>query len=229
VLLFFFVTMVRVRDSESHWTMVCYMPVAIAAGGWLDEVIDRLPSLARWYLGASAALSAAITLVVWGYALTHFLPGFVPPSAYDANRDFFNETEGWDQVKAAVAEGAGALGPEAVVASTQYALCAHLLAEIDDRPNVYCPSAARTEFDFLDRHTPPERVPVVFVSNDHYGDAPSRLLPGRDCQALQTVSVARAGRVLQNYHVYGCPPAGSHQLIVPRGLPAIGAANDRSG
>jgi dolichol-phosphate mannosyltransferase len=229
VLLFFFITMVRVRDAESHWTMVGYMPLAIAAGAWLDEVLERLPSLVRWYLWASFAVSTAVTLVLWSYAVSHFLPRFVPPSAYDANRDFFNEMEGWDQIQSAVAEGVSALGPGTVVASTQYALCAHLLSALDDRPNVYCPTPGRTEFDFLARHDPPAGVPVVFINNDHYAEDPTLLLPSRSCRALPTVSVERAGRVLQHYHVYGCPPAGSHELIVPRGLPAVGAANDRSG
>jgi dolichol-phosphate mannosyltransferase len=229
VLLFFFITMVRVRDSESHWTMVGYMPVALAAGGWLDEVMDHLPRSARVYLRSSFGLSVVVALVVWGYALTHFLPGFVPASAYDANRDFFNEQVGWDQVKAEVAEDAAVLGQDTVVASTQYALCAHILSELDDQPRVYCPSVSRTEFDFLGRHDPPAQAPVVYINNDHYGDDPSLLLPGRHCRSLKTISIERAGRVLQHYRLYTCPPAGSHELIVPRDPSPAGEANDRSG
>jgi hypothetical protein len=225
-LLFFFVTMVRVRDPESHWTMVGYMPLAVAAGGWLDEVIDRAPAAFKGYLGACVGVSAAITLLIFGYSQTYLLPHLVSESGYDANRDFFNEMVGWDQVRAAVAQGTALLGDDAVVASTQYALCAHILSEIDDQPNVYCPSGSRTEFDFIGRHNPPSRTPVLYINNDHYRDDPAVLVPGRNCQPLRTVSVERDGRVLQRYHLYACPPIGARELLVPRDLPPVGAAND---
>ncbi len=205
VLLFLYVSMVRVLDPEAHWTMVGYIPVAIAAGGWLDEFVDRAPSIFKWYLGVSVGFSAVALVGVYLFSQTYWLPSFVKPPG-PANGDFFTEMVGWDQVKSAVDEAAAKLGTNTVVASSQYALCAHILTTLDDQPNVYCPTLRRTEFDFLGRRQPPPEVPVLYVNDDHYPDDPALLMPRRDCQPLQTVSVERAGRVLQQFHLFACSP-----------------------
>jgi hypothetical protein len=209
VLLFLYVTMVRVVDSESHWTMVGFVPPIIVAGAWLDDVIDRLPWGLTWYFRFSVALSAAAILGMYVYSQTYLMPRFVPASSYDANKDFFNEMTGWDEVKDAIEEAAGELGSNSVIAASQYALCAHILGVLDDRPEVYCPNPRRTEFDFLGRRDPPPGVPVVYVNNDHYGDDPAQLLPRRNCLPFKTVAVERGGRMLQRYHLFSCPAESS--------------------
>ena len=42
VLAFLLFVMARAADSEPHWTMVAYAPLAVAAGGVLDESTGRL-------------------------------------------------------------------------------------------------------------------------------------------------------------------------------------------
>ncbi|MGO9829043.1 MAG: ArnT family glycosyltransferase [Myxococcaceae bacterium] len=208
VLLFFLVMMVRVRDPEHHWTMVGYIPLALAAGGLLDEVLDNPPMALRVYLTACIAVSLAIIVGLYAYSQDRAFRRFVPASAYDADHDFFNEMAGWTELKAAVDASAAGLGPNTVVASCQYALCAHILTALDDRPTVYCPSVRHTEFDFIGRRDPPKDVPVLYITDDHYHDDPAQLLPERNCQPQRVVSIERNGVLLQNYRLWACLPQG---------------------
>jgi hypothetical protein len=207
VLLFFWVMMARVRDAESHWTMVGYISLAVAAGGLLDERIGRLSTALRCYIAACIAITLAGTAVFYAYAQDPSLRRFLPTGAYDPDRDFFNEMPGWPEVRAAVTQEAAALGPATVVASCQYALCAHVLTALDDRPPVYCPGPRRTEFDFLGRGDPPARAPVLYVHADNYHDDPSAVLPDRACRAIRILPVEREGVVMQRYHLWACSPA----------------------
>jgi hypothetical protein len=211
VLLFFWVMMARVRDAESHWTMVGYIPLAVAAGGLLDERMGRISTALRCYIAACCALTLAGIAVFYAYAQDPSLRRFLPAGTYDADRDFFNEIPGWPEVRAAVTQEAAVLGPATVVAGSQYALCAHVLTALDDRPPVYCPGPKRTQFDFLGRgrRDPPESAPVLYVHDDHYRDPPSALLPDRECHPLRTVPVERKGVVMQRYHLWACSPAGA--------------------
>jgi hypothetical protein len=147
--------------------------------------------------------------VFYAYARNPSLRRFVPAGTYDPDRDFFNEMTGWPEVRAAASQEAATLGPDAVVASCQYALCAHLLAALDDQPQVYCPGARRTQFDFLGRRDPPATVPVLYVQDDHYHEPPGALLPDRRCTPLRTLAVERRGVVMQRYHLWACPPEGT--------------------
>ena len=206
VLLVFLVTMVRVRDPESHWTMVGYVPLAVAAGGWLDA--RRIGPALRAYLAACLLISVVGAVAFYAYSQAPALRRLIPARAYDANRDFFNEMAGWAELKALVDRSVAALGPDTVVASCQYALCAHILTAVDDRPAVYCPGHRRTEFDFLGRRDPPADVPVLYIHDDHYHEDPATLLPDRTCQPLRTLPIERRGVVLQNYHLWACLPRG---------------------
>ena len=208
VLLFFWVMMARVRDAESHWTMVGYLPLAVAAGGLLDERAGRLSAALRWYIATCLAITLAGTAVAYAYSQHPSLRRFLPAGAYDPDRDFFNEMAGWPEVRAGVAEEAARLGPGTVVASCQYALCAHLLAALDDQPAVYCPGLRRTEFDFHARRDPPRDAPVLYLQDDHYHEPPAALLPDRECRALRTLPVEREGVVMQRYHLWACSPGG---------------------
>jgi len=208
VLLFFWVMMARVRDAESHWTMVGYIPLAVASAGLLDERAGRLSTALRCYIAACIAITLAGTAVFYAYAQDPSLRRLLPAGTYDPDRDFFNEMPGWPEVRAAVTKEAAALGPGTVVASCQYALCAHVLTALDDQPPVYCPGPRRTEFDFLGRRDPPATAPVLYLHDDHYHDPPAALLPDRECRALRTLPVERAGVVMQRYHLWACSPAG---------------------
>jgi hypothetical protein len=206
VLLFFVLMMVRVRDPESHWTMVGYIPVAIAAGGLIDEVADTMSASLRWYLRISAATGLIAILAVYGYSQVPRLRTLLPASMYDRNKDFLTEMLGWDELRRGIEGSLAQLGNGAVVASCQYALCSHILKTLDDQPSVYCPGLRRTEFDFIGRRDPPAGVPVLYVTDDHYHDDPAILLPDRDCQPLRTVTIERDGLLLQNYQLSACLP-----------------------
>ena len=208
VLFFFWVMMARVRDAESHWTMVGYIPLAVASAGLLDERAGRLSTALRCYMAACIAITLAGTAVFYAYAQDPSLRRLLPAGTYDPDRDFFNEMPGWPEVRAAVTKEAAALGPGTVVASCQYALCAHVLTALDDQPPVYCPGPRRTEFDFLGRRDPPATAPVLYLQDDHYHDPPAALLPDRECRALRTLPVEREGVVMQRYHLWACSPAG---------------------
>jgi len=146
--------------------------------------------------------------VFYAYAQDPSFRRFLPAGRYDPDRDFFNEMPGWPEVRAVVTKEAAALGPGTVVASCQYALCAHVLTALDDQPPVYCPGPRRTEFDFLGRRDPPATAPVLYLHDDHYHDPPAALLPDRECRALRTLPVEREGVVMQRYHLWACSPAG---------------------
>ena len=207
VLLFFWVMMARVRDAESHWTMVGYIPLVVAAGGLLDERLGRLSAALRWYIAACLAITLGGTAVFYAYSQDPSLRRFLPTGTYDPDRDFFNEMPGWPEVRAAVEQEAAALGPSTVVASCQYALCAHVLTALDDQPAVYCPGPRRTEFDFLGRREPPRAAPVLYLHDEHYRDPPSEVLPDRACHAIRALPVEREGVVMQRYHLWACSPA----------------------
>jgi hypothetical protein len=207
VLLFFLVVMLRVRDSEDHWTMVGFIPLAIAAGAWLDEGIDRSP-LVRWYLRACFGLSAVGFFLVVLHIHTGALIRLFSKDGYDGNTDMSNELIDWKPVRDAVRDVRASLGENVVVASGQYALCAHILYQIDDNPTVYCPTARRTEFDFIGRRDPPPRATVVFVNNDPHPETPGELLPDYRCDHVRDVAIERAGRTVRHFGIFVCSPPG---------------------
>ena len=206
VLLFFFTAMVSVRDPEPHWTMVGYVPLAIAAGGLLDELGDRPPVAVRWYVGASVASGLLAIVLTYAYSRAPRLRTLLPESMYDPTKDVFNEMTGWDELRGTLHQEVSRLGDGAVVASCQYALCAHLSQTLEEHPPVYCPSERRTEFDFIDRGEPPPSAPVLYVTDDHYHDEASLRLPGRECEPLRAVRVERDGVVMRHYYLEACGP-----------------------
>jgi hypothetical protein len=219
-LLFLVATMIKVPDSESHWTMVAFMAIIVAAAGWVDGFIDEASAWFRWYWRVSVGLTILAGFAAYAHARSPVFFSLLPADAYDGMcrafginqttlhgcQDVSNEFFGWDQVQIAVENGAAGLGPGVVVASTQYSLCAHLMYALDDHPRVYCPTSRRTQFDFIDRHTPPTNASVLFVNNDHYSELPSSLLVGRVCKPYRTVIVKRGGLPVQHYHLFACQP-----------------------
>ncbi len=208
-LLFFFAVMVRAADAEPHWTMVGYVPLAIAAAGWGDEQLAR----GTWrgtgfnlHLGGAVAFSALLGATYAGHVATARVSALVPDAAYDANADPLTETLGWDQVRTVIDAEAARLGSATVVAGEHNVLCGHLYVAMDDRPEVYCPSPRRTEFDFLGRRDPPANAPVLYVDSARYPGDPARALPHHTCAAFRDVSVERGARVLGHYRIHECLP-----------------------
>jgi len=203
-LAFLLLVMARAADSEPHWTMVAYAPLAVGAGGVLDESTGLLRRFAWGLLRASLFLSAAAAALyvvhMGSPALMNALPGF------DPNADPLTETLGWDAVREAVEARASALGPGAVVAGAHNVLCGHLQSVLDDAPPVYCASPRRTQFDFVGRRTPPRDAPVVFVDSDRYRADAAQALPRHACAGAEDVVVERGGRVLGHYRVRSCVP-----------------------
>jgi hypothetical protein len=196
--------MVRASDSEPHWTMVAYAPLAIVAGGVLDESTGRLRRLAGRWLQASLLFSAAIAAL---YAVHLRSPAVMNAlSSYDPDADPFTETLGWDRVREAITSHAARLGPAAVVASAHNVLCGHVQSTLDDSPAVYCPSPRRTEYDFVGRRSPPAGAPVVFVDSDRYPADTALALPHHRCVRAEDVDLERNGHLLGRYRIHECTP-----------------------
>jgi 4-amino-4-deoxy-L-arabinose transferase-like glycosyltransferase len=204
VLAFLLFVMVRAGDSEPHWTMVGYAPLAVAAGGVLDGSAARLRRFAEVFLRASILLSAALATLFAVHVRSPRLAKVLP--FYEPDADPFNETLGWDRVGEAVASHAARLGNGAVAAAAHNVLCGHLQAALADTPPVYCPSARRTEFDFLGRRSPPADAHVVFVDSDRYPELAAQVLPAHRCARTQDVEVKRGGRVIARYRIHDCLP-----------------------
>ena len=77
--------------------------------------------------------------------------------------------------------------------------------EMGDAPNVYCPTARRSAFDFFERRTPPAAATVIALTSDIRPDLPVGL-EGRACTLADEVEVERAGRQVAHYFVHSCPP-----------------------
>jgi 4-amino-4-deoxy-L-arabinose transferase-like glycosyltransferase len=201
VLIFFFLMMTRVRDAEPHWTMVGWMPAAIASGAWLDEV--RWSRALVWY----ARLTVAVTVSMASISVLHATtPAMIVLAGdrYEMKSDPMNETIGWDKVRAAVETRMADLGPNAVVASSHNVFCGRLEIELGDRNRVFCPSPRRTEFDFTNRRNPPAGAPILFIESVRYPADPSALLPDRTCAPLEDLEVMRAGHLVNRYRFHAC-------------------------
>jgi hypothetical protein len=204
VLAFLLFVMVRAGDSEPHWTMIAYAPLAIVAGAVLDGEAGRLRRFAELTLHAGIALSLAAAAVCLVHLRSPTVMRALP--SYNPDADPYNETMGWDRVREAVVAHAGSLGPGTVAAAAHNVVCGHLQAAVDDTPHVYCASARRTEFDFHGRRWPPATAPVVLVDSDHYPADTRLALPDHACTQAQDVEVERGGRRVGRYRIHECLP-----------------------
>jgi 4-amino-4-deoxy-L-arabinose transferase-like glycosyltransferase len=203
VLGFLLTMMVRAADSEPHWTMMGYMPLALAAGGLLDESTGSLRRISHGIYGA-ALLVSVLGLAL--YAAHAYSPAMAKKLVHEASADPVNETIGWDRVRSAVRAHSARLGPTAVAAGAHNVLCGHLQAALDDSPPVYCPSPRRTEFDFTGRRSPPVEAPVVFVDSERYPADRAMAVPGHVCKAPEELEIDRAGLHVARYFLYECVP-----------------------
>ena len=207
VLLFFLAVMAKACDAEPHWTMVGYMPLAVAAGGWLDERLDHPSRALGAYLKTVVAFSAAAAVLYVVHMWSPVLVRAIPASLYSPDGDPINETLGWDRVHAAIDASARRLGPGAVVASHHNVLCGHVAAELGDQPAMYCASPRRTEFDFLGRRTFPAGAPVIFVESTRYPADPGTVLEGLRCTRAATIDIERGGVAIGEYRIHECLPS----------------------
>jgi hypothetical protein len=204
VLLPLLAAMVVLKDAEQHWTMVAFIPAAIAAGRSIDDAWARArrpPILAT----AGVALSGLAFVVANVHAHSTALLSLIPADRYDPRADMINELTGWDHVSGAMAQAARGASGRVVLASNHYSLCGRLLFETHDTPAVYCPTARRSAFAFFDRQEPPADATVIALTSDIHEELPAGLA-GRTCSLVDQVDVARGGRPVAHYFVRSCAP-----------------------
>jgi hypothetical protein len=205
VLLPLLAAMVALKDAEQHWTMVAFVPAAIAAGRVVDDAwakARRPPVLAS----AGVALSGAAFVIANVHAHSTALLSVIPADRYDPRADMINELAGWDRVSGAMAQAARAASGRVVLASNHYSLCGRLLFETHDTPAVYCPTARRSAFGFFDRQDAPADATVIVLTSDIHDEVPAGL-QGRACSLVDRVEVTRGGRPVAHYFVRSCAPA----------------------
>jgi 4-amino-4-deoxy-L-arabinose transferase-like glycosyltransferase len=205
VLLPLLAAMVALKDAEQHWTMVAFVPAAIAAGRLIDDAwakAKRPPVLAS--LGV--ALSGLAFVVANVHAHSTVLLNLIPADKYDPRADMINELAGWDQVSGAMKQAARAASGRVVLASNHYSLCGRLLFETNDSPPTYCPTARRSAFAFFGRQDPPVDATVVALTSDIHDELPAGL-QGRECSVVDRVAVERGGRTVAHYVVQSCAPS----------------------
>lgn len=205
VLLPLLTAMVLLKDAEQHWTMVAFIPAAIAAGQVIDEAwtkARRPPVLAS--LGV--ALSGILFVLANVHAHSTVFLDLIPAAKYDPRADMINELAGWDQVSGAMERAAHATPGSVVFASNHYSLCGRLLFETDDSPPTYCPTARRSAFAFFERQDPPVDATVITLTSDIHDELPAGL-EGRECTPVDTVPIERGGRTVARYFVHSCAPS----------------------
>lgn len=204
VLAFLFAVMVKIHDSEQHWTMMGFVPGVIAAGHYADETWER----AHWGLKLGkigVAVTGVLFLFVNLYARSDGLVRLFPSNHYDPRADTVNELIGWNQVRSTVAHVASSTRGPVVLASNHYSLCGRLLFEMGDEPPVYCPSQKQSAYDFFGRGDPPADATVLALTNDIHSEIPARIRD-RACVLADETVVERSGRRVAHYSVYTCPP-----------------------
>jgi hypothetical protein len=209
VLLFFYVVMIRVCDAESHWPMVGYIPLAVAAGAFLDEKWDGPARTLRGLVKGTAAISLGAFALYFIHAESPAVLRVFPPALYHADADPINETLGWDRFARAVSFEAKTAGPGTVVVGAHNVLCGHAAVALDGLVPAYCASPRRTEFDFIGRRDPPDTAPVVYFDSPRYPESPAVALPGRSCVPAQSVDVTRDRRLVNELRLWTCAPRSS--------------------
>lgn len=206
VLLPLLAAMVALKDAEQHWTMVAFIPAALAAGRAIDDATGKAGKGLRLLASAGVALSGVAFLVANFHAHSTALLRAIPSDRYDPRADMINELAGWDQVSSAMAQAARSASGRVVLASNHYSLCGRLLFEMHDTPAVYCPTARRSAFGFFDREEPPADATVVVLTSDIHEELPAGLT-GRVCTPVDHVEIERGGRAVAHYVVRSCAPA----------------------
>lgn len=197
---FFYLVMSSVDDAESHWTMLAHVPQIVVLASWLDE--RRHLAATKAYLGAFLVSAAAIIALGLVHSRTDFLVRHLPHSVYEPEGDPVNNLGEWDTLTRALRESAARLGPAIAVASTHNVLCGRIMYELEDWPNVYCPTREPTAYEFVGRSIPPTNT-VLMVDSEQYpyrSDALDRF----DCQPAEIVERRRGGRTVGRYRLHVC-------------------------
>ena len=210
VLLPLLAAMTRFKDAEQHWTMVAFLPAVIATARFGDEGWDRLKA-PKFLAFGGLGLSALLFLTAHLHFRTTALVQAIPEAHYDPRADMINELIGWDQVRAKVAQIASATPGQVVLASNHYSMCGRLLFETGDAPNVFCPTARRSAFDFFGRHDIPANATAIVLTNDIHSELPAGV-EGRSCSVVDQVDVERMGRRVARYFVQSCAPARAENV-----------------
>lgn len=204
VLLPLLVAMTKFHDAEMHWTMMAFVPAAIAAGRYGDEMWSSAKRF-RALTVAGVALSGLLFVLGIVHERTTALLRLIPAAHYDPRADMVNELVGWDQVRASLVTASDAAHGNVVLASNHYSMCGRMFFEMGDTPAVYCPTAKRSAFDFFERRDPPADATVVALTTDIHPDLPAGLSE-RSCSLADTVDIERGGRHVARYFVHSCPP-----------------------
>lgn len=199
--------MTMFKDAEQHWTMVAFIPAAIAAGRLVDEAWPAAKTV-RILAAAGVALSGVLFIAANIHARTPALLRWIPRAKYDPHADMVNELLGWEQVRASVAQAASSAVGRVVVAGNHYSLCGRLFFEMADTPPVYCPTGRRSAFDFFGRREPPEDATVIAVTTDVHDELPAGL-GDRTCALADEIGVERGGQRVARYFVRSCVPPPS--------------------
>jgi hypothetical protein len=214
VLLPLLAAMLHLKDAEQHWTMVAFIPAAIAAGQIVDDswtlagiLGGARATMARWTRGlawSGVALSGVLFVAANVHVHTTLFLDMMPPG-YDPRADIGNELAGWSQVATAMTRAAGAARGPVVMAANHYSLCGRLAFETGDATPVYCPTARRSAFTFFDRQDPPADATVIALTSDIQSEMPAGLR-ARACSVVDRVEIERSSRVVARYYVHACAP-----------------------
>jgi hypothetical protein len=210
VLLPLLIAMIKFKDAEQHWTMMAVLPAVIAAARFGDEGWERLKA-ARVLATAGLALSAFLFLTAHVHFRTLALFRAIPADHYDPRADMINELIGWDQVRAKLSQVVSSTPGEVVLASNHYSLCGRLLFEMGDAPNVYCPTAKRSAFDFFGRRDVPAGATAIVLTSDIHPELPAGV-EGRTCAMVDEVDIERGGRRVARYFLQACRPTPSDSM-----------------
>jgi hypothetical protein len=206
VLLPLLAAMATFKDAEQHWTMVAFIPAAVAAGRVVDDAWCSGGKVVRMLAASGVALSGLVFFLANVHARTPALLRLIPLEQYDARADMINELLGWEKVRASVTQAASSAPGSVVLASNHYSLCGRLFFEMGDNPPVYCPTARRSAFDFFGRREAPAEATVIALTTDIHDERPAGLRD-RSCVLTDEVGIERAGRTVARYFVQTCSPA----------------------
>ena len=207
VLLPLLAAMTKFHDAEQHWTMMAFVPAAIAAGRYGDEYWSRAQAPARARRWPASALSGVrSSSLERPRADARRSCASSRPDHYDPRADMVNELVGWDQVRD---QPRPARRTPPAATSSSRATTTRCAGACSSRwatqPPVFCPTARRSAFDFFERRDPPADATVIALTTDIHPELPGGLAD-RTCTVADQVDVERGGRQVARYFVQSCPP-----------------------
>ena len=213
VLLLVLTAMLRVKDAEQHWTMVAFIPAAIAAGRYADEAWTSTKRFSI-VLPRPESSRASFGLRARDRPFPHRrLDAPAPPPPRTTTREPISRTR-WPQLgpgpRVAQRESGGPHGARGnvVLASNHYAMCGRLLMEdgATHRTSIARRHGARRSTSSIGAIRPPSAT-VIAVTSDIHTRSPRRVSTGARASYRTTwSSSARGARQVAHYSVHSCPP-----------------------